>query len=120
MTHQIVQLYPITAELDFKDKFTENKNMSGQPLSEPSSSEQDERGAYELHRMRAVAGKGPIESYFDEEEEMPCEIPNLEDYFNEFLTPVSERIRICRSYASYLSSLKPKKKRRKRSEKEEK
>ncbi len=84
-------------------------------MSEPleiSSSEQDERGVYELARMNAVAGKAPMMEYEED-------YPDLASYFLEFNLSYDSQIKMCRSYASYLSSLMPKKKRRKRSEKEE-
>ncbi len=87
--------------------------MSGQPL-EISSSEQDERGAYELSRMNAVAGKGLVD-YFPIDD---SNFPDLASYFLEFDLSCDEQIKMCRTYASYLSSTQPKKKRRKRSEKE--
>ncbi len=81
--------------------------MSGSPL-EINEVEQDEDGVYELHRMNAVAGKGPMEDFYEEPD-----YPDLSSYFLEFNLSYDEQIKMCRSYASYLSSLMPKKKRKK-------
>lgn len=40
-------------------------------------------------------------------------LPELADFFDDFETPVADRICICRAYASYLASLSKKSKRKK-------
>jgi len=45
-----------------------------------------------------------------DEEEPSDELPDLDEYFNEFDVPIRDRISLCRSYASYLSARAPRKK----------
>jgi len=45
---------------------------------------------------------------FDDDEDQPHEIPNLQEYFEGFDIPDEHVISMCRAYASYLVSLRPK------------
>jgi hypothetical protein len=55
------------------------------------------------------AGKRP-RPIFEEEDSDEDLLPAVADFFDDFDTPVDQRISICRAYASYLASLKKRKK----------
>jgi len=81
------------------------QDSSSEPPFVPTEAEKDVAQRRSAKPVAAAKGiKRPLEREVDDDD-----VPNLDEIFGNYDTPIAQRISICRAYASYLASMQPKK-----------
>lgn len=89
-------------------------------MSEPVSFNEDEEELCQGQPLTysdsepVLRGPGPAKRPRPALEESEELLPELSDFFDDFETPLQQRVAICRAYASYIVSLSKKPKRNKK------